>query len=554
MSAPTKVKLDEAARSVILQGVKAIFEPVRRTLGPEGRNALLYRTYNRGPRITNDGVTVAEVVEPKDEFVKIAADAFKEAAKRTNEKAGDGTTTTIVIAGNLAIKCFGILKEVTAAIRNQGATKPRHGVMALRKEILESAKEVKAKIKAVAKPVESLEELEKIATISVEDEDLGKKIAKVSWDLGPDGFVDVLEGFKGEIETETQQGMRFPARTAAKAFINNPARYEMVAEQSKVLVTNHVIDNAGKINAFTSKMKDSKLIVIAPSFSETVLVGFLAAAKQGFFIYPVAAPALTTEQFEDICAFTGAVFIDKAKDQQVFEVQPSRDLGYLERLIVRDPDAKDDAVALGGQGASLMPLRVETLKGQMKEQKLDIHKKMFERRIAALSGGIGVFRVGAASQAESLYLKLKVEDAVYACRAALRGGYVKGGGVCLKEIAEKMTDDNILKEALLSPYNQIQENADGFLEIGENVIDPADAVYYAVEHATSVVAHLVTVGIVIPEEKEMGPDEGYREIARALDKLGNFYGVQMGLIKASELEAEKDRDSMARDILAADRD
>lgn len=555
MAKTTKVLLDDKARAAVARGVAAIYEPVRRTLGPAGRNALLYRTYNRGSRITNDGVTISEVIEPRDEFENLAAATFKEASKLTNQKAGDGTTTTIVIAGKLFDEVSKRRADAGTAIRSKSAGGSSN-VMQIRKEILENSEFVKAEIKKHAKQVKTLPELEKIATVSVEDAELGKTIAKMAWETGVDGYIDTVEGYKGEIETEVIKGMRFPAKIAAKAFVNNPARYEMVATDAPVVVTNIAITNAAQMK-FTGNLNTSKLIVFAPSFSDEVLVALVAAVKQGFFVFPVATPSLRTEQYEDLAVYCDASFINKDTGGKLQNVGTNH-LGALGKLVVKDTEAKEDAIATGGRGAvekegkSAIADRIEVLRGQMTEMKQEMYKKTIERRIANMASAVGVIRVDAPSSAEALYKIKKVEDAVYASRAALRGGYVKGGGLCLKEIAEKLPE-SILTEALKAPYEQIQENAGGHLEIGKDVIDPAEAVLYAVEHATSVVAHLATVDILIPEAVEPGPGEGYEAIAKAIGMYVSFWARKEGLIKDSENEVAAEQLAMMEEKIANDR-
>lgn len=555
MAKTTKVLLDDKARAAVSRGVNAIYEPVRRTLGPAGRNALLYRTYNRGSRITNDGVTVSEVIEPKDEFEALVATSFKESAKLTNQKVGDGTTSTEVVGGYLYNDVSKRRSEAGIAIRSKTAG-GSNNVMQIRKQILESAELVKEEIKKAAKQVKTLPELEKIATVSVEDAELGKIIAKMAWDVGVDGYIDTVEGYKGEIETEVIKGMRFPAKIAAKAFVNNPARYEMVATDAPVVVTNIAITNAAQMK-FTGDLKTSKLIVFAPSFSDEILVSLVNAVKQGFFVFPVATPSLRTEQYEDLAVYCGAIFVNKDTGGKLNNVSDHY-LGSLEKLVVKDTEAKEDAIATGGRGAvekegkSAISERIETLKGQLAEMKQDQFKKVIERRIANMASAVGVIKVGAASQAESLYKKLKIEDAVYASKAALRGGYVKGGGICLKEIAEKLPE-SILTNALKAPYEQIQENAGGHLEIGKDVIDPAEVVYYVVEHATSVVAHLITVDILIAEAVESGPGEGYEAIAKAIGMFVSFWARKEGMIKDSENEVAAEQLAAMEEKIANDR-
>lgn len=547
MVRPTKTISGKKALEALRRGVNAIYEPVRATFGPEGRNALLYRTMNRGNRITNDGVTVAECQEPKDIHVRMAAQTFKEACKRTAEKVGDGTTGTAIIGGKLFNEMYNILDES----QNLLSIKGKRGVMTLKREILASAAIVKEKIRASAKKVETLEELEKIATISVENPALGKIIAKMAWEVGIDGFIDVVEGYKGEVETETIKGMRFPAKVGAKFFVTNPSRYEMVIENCPIIITNIGLDNVSRIAQMFNDLNKatSKVIVVAPAFSTDVLVNFVNAAKTGYFIYPVAAPSLRTEQFEDLATYCGAKFVDSAKAAKLENIRPV-DLGMLEKIVVKESENKDDAVITGGKGTKEQPNQQETaveqriavLKGKMGEMKQENFKKMLERQIASMASAVGIIRVGDSTQANSLYLKLKIEDAVYACKSALRGGYVPGAGVCLKEIADTLPEDDLLKISLCAPYDQIQNSVDGGFAVDDNVIDPADAIYYAVEHATQVVANLITVDTITAEIEDSSPGEGEQSIARVLMEYVIADKIAKGQIK--EGEEEMWRDSM----------
>jgi len=575
---PTKTIIGKKSLEAITKGVNAIYIPVSKTLGPNGKNALLYRSYNRGSRITNDGYTVAEVQEPKNPFVRLVALTFKEMCKKTNEKIGDGTTGTAVIGGILWNKVYKLLSEGQSEFTAKKSGQV--SVIAIKRKILETAKIVKKKIREVAKKIETLEDLEKIAVVSVEDEKLGKVVAKMAWDVGMDGYIDVVEGYKGEIETEVIKGMRFPAKIADKAFLTNKEKFEMIAQDSHILITNYALDNTGMISAPFQEIskKTTKLIVVAPSFSENVLVNMIKAIKNGFFIYPVFAPSMRTEQMEDLAVYCKANLIDKHKGK-LFKNITFEDLGWLEKLVVKDTEAKEEAVALGGRGAieekqmsygkidveengqtkkknvmaetitSPVQERIEILKGQLAETRQDQYKKLMQRRIASMASAVGVIRVGDSTQASALYLKLKLDDAVYACKAALKGGYVKGGGLCLKEIADKLEDD-ILKPALLAPYEQIQASAEDGVEITDNIIDPADAVYYAVEHATQVVANLITVDVITPEVDDIPPGDGYLAMARALGEMSISLRRHFGQLK--ENEEEMARDKMERFILTGE--
>lgn len=553
----TKTLRGGKAKQAILKGVNAIYSVVAPTFGPEGKNALLYRTMNRGNRITNDGVTVAECQEPKDQFVRMSAQTFRESCKKTNEKVGDGTTCTTILGGKLFNEIFKIIDD-----SQNEFTGLKVGVMSLKKKLLNEAEKVKEEILKSAKKVKTLKDLEKIAIVSVEDETLGKTVAKMAWEVGVDGFIDVVEGYKGEIETEVIKGMRFPAKVPAKAFVNNPARYEMVAEDCPIIITNYAMDNAGdfaqSINGIGKTT--SKLIVVAPSFSDNVLVNMVNASKTGYFIYPVLAPSMRTEQIEDLAIYCGAKFIDKNKGLKLQNIRPT-DLGFIEKIVVKDTELKEDAVVTGGQGTktednpildkkagfdlqeqkkSQVEERIAILKSQLEETKQEQFKKLIERRIASMASAVGVIRVGDSTQASSLYRKLKIEDAVYACKAALRGGYVKGGGLCLKEIADTLPEDSLLKTTLLAPYEQIQSSVDGGIEITEDIIDPAEAIYYAVEHSTQVVANLITVDSITCESEDPLIEEGNFAIAKALTELVISDKINKGQLKANEAEAYRD--------------
>ena len=541
------------AKQKIFQGVNAIYNVVRSTFGPEGQNVLLYRTMNRGNRITNDGYAAAEAIEPKDQFVRMAAQTFKESCKKTNEKVGDGTTCTAILAGKL----FNELYKKIDESQSEFADRATKGVMSLKKEILASAEHVKKEINKSAKKIETMEELEKIAIVSVEDEKIGKIIAKMAWDVGVDGFIDVVEGYKGQIETEVIKGMRFPAKVPAKAFVSNVAKFEMVAQDCPILITNYAMDNANDfIRTFQELNKNvtSKIVVVAPSYSDSTLVKMVEAVKSGFFIYPVLAPSLRTDQFEDLSVYCGATFIDKHKGKKIQNVT-GNDLGFVEKIVVKDTELKEDAVITGGAGTQIEKViigkiegntinkveqRIQDLKGQLEETKQESFKKLLERRIASMASAVGVIKVGDSTQASSLYKKLKIEDCVYACKAALRGGYVKGGGLCLKEIAESLSDENVIKTTLLAPYEQIQSSVDGGIAIGEGIIDPAEAIYYAVEHATQVVANLITVDSIICEEEDPIHGEGEFAIAEALRELVVNDKIHKGQLKEGEAEAYRD--------------
>lgn len=566
MQKSTLLLQDEKALEKIKKGVDIIYGAVKRTLGPEAGTTLMYRTYNRGPRNVDDGFYTAEVIMPKDPHVRLVSEFFKEATMRTNRKVGDGTSATTTIAGVLFNDVYRKLQGKQRGY-SAGAKTETKGVMQLKREILAEAKPIKEAIKAASKPIADLKDLEKISAISLgEDSELSKTVAKMAFEVGIDGFIDVVEGYKGEVETEIVKGMRFPAKTCGKAFITKPERFEMEIENCPIFITNHKLDNDMLVRYMISTFNVTNIILVAPDFSDDVLVNMVLARKEnGTFVWPVKAPALRTEIMEDMAVYCGATLCDKNAGGKLQAVTPLH-LGFVEKLIVKDAETREDAILIGGTGSkdkakqvdeeveekgkkvtkkkivktNAIQERIEILRGQLAETKEPQFKKLLERRIASMASAGGIIRVGSPTDAETLPLKLKVEDDVFACRAALRSGYVPGGGLCLKKIADDLPDTHILKEALLAPYNQIQENAGGSLEIGKDVIDPADAVYYAVEYATSVVASLITVKNLIPEEPELAHEEGNMAISRAILLAVFAWKRQQGIMTDNEKEQDMD--------------
>lgn len=555
------------ARKKILRGVNAVYNVVKLTLGPEGKNALLPRTYNRGPRITNDGVTISENVILKDEHERLAADAFKEGSKKTNELAGDGTTATCVVGGSLINEIMvSTMSDVPSASLNEKAPSKK-GMRAVRQEMKEAKDLVIEEIKKAAKPIKTLVDLEKISVVSIgkEDIDVAKTVAKMVWEIGRDAngnfvdnHVDVVEGYKREIETEVIRGMRFPSKLAHRAFLTNPERFEMVAEDVAVFITNYKLDNPYQVVEFLNKVKTPKIAIFAPDFSPMTIKSLIQTTQNGIFCYPVKCPALRTEQLEDLAIYCGARVIDKETGGKLENVT-REDLGFAERIVVKDTENKEDAVLLGGRGEKVkrgdgttIDERVKVLKKQITESRNEITTISLQKRIANLSSAVGIIRVGATTSAEGLYLKLKIEDGVYACKAALQEGYVQGGGLCLQAIAKKLPK-NILTESLQAPYNQIQSNAGGGLEIGKDIIDPAKVVRLIVEHAVSVASTIITTDIVIPETREKSPGEGYEDIAKAINLYSFYWAKKEGIIKASEDEAESDRNTAFESIMSGDK-
>jgi len=544
------------ARKRILRGINEVYDAVKITLGPKGRNALLPRTMNRGPRNTNDGVTISENVRPKEAHARQAASFFKEAAKKTNEVVGDGTTTTTVIAGHLTNKIF---KDLPNDNVPAAGTSTTQDVMELRKLMKEAKQAVLEAITASAQPIKSLSDLQKIAEVSIEDPALASPVAQMVYELGIDNHIEVVEGYKNKLETEIIKGMRFPAKVAARAFLNKLERFEMVAEDTAVLITNHKLDNPYDLITMINNTKVSKLAIIAPNFSQPVLQSLVQTIKNGIYIYPVYSPALRTEQMEDIAIYTDGIVVDKDKSMKLSGVTTNH-LGFAEKIVVKDTEVREDAALMGGRGEKIKRSQgtviteyINTLKAQVKESQNPMTKASLEKRIASLHSAIGVIRVGATTEAESLYQKLKIEDGVYACKAALEGGYVKGGGLALKEIADTLPG-SILTDTLREPYAQIQANAGSLIKIGKDIIDPAKVVALSVEHGVSIAQQLITTDISIAIDREETPADGYKNIALAINSYAYFYAKQQGMLNESEMEQEKDMKQLFDESMFRDQD
>jgi len=564
----TEVKRGKEARKIILEGINLVYATLVPTLGPEGKSALLPRSYNRGPRSTNDGVTISENIMPRDEFVRLVVESFKEAAKKVNEIVGDGTTTVTVISGFLINKTFNLLSEqfkLSASLK--GKKKEEKGVRALKKEMNEAKVLVLEAIKERAKPIKTLADLEKIAVVSIgkEYEKVSKEVAKMVWELGRDSngdfidnYIDVVEGYKGDVETELIRGMRYPAKVAHRAFLTNPERFEMVGEDVQILITNYKLDNPVEVQKMLNVLQVPKIALFAPDFSSQTIQMLANTSKGGMFCYPVKCPALRTEQLEDIAVYTGANLIDKDTGKKLDNVT-KLDLGFAEKIAVKDTENKEDALLLGGRGAkvrrgegNLISKRQDILKKQMKESRNEMTTMSLERRIANLSAAVGVIRVGSSTSNEGLYLKLKVEDGVFACKAALQEGYVEGGGLCLKKIAEKLPE-NILTDALKHPYEVIQQNAGGSLDIGKDIIDPTKVVRLEVEFGVSIAAQMITNDIIIPDMTEKSPAEGYEAIADSILRFVRLEEKKSGLFKENADFQDEQTEKWQQDALLGDK-
>lgn len=516
----------QECREALLRGVKEVVALVGATIGPKGRNSIIYRKY-KSPIITNDGVTIARHIYLNDPIEDLGAQVLVETAMKTNELAGDGTSTSVVIGGAIVENSFATLKK-----GGDGVLQGRIDAMDLFRSINASKDKVIEMLDGMKKKT-TKKELTNIISTSLENEEFGKQIAEIIWKIGANGHIDVLDNWstKYGIELDITEGMKFFGTFATPYAMTDFKRKEAVYKNAKVLVTNHHIESVPQLKKVIEALqKEGKrqLVVFSEKFSDDVLKainGAMQAAAQGhndvFKILPVKVPALTSEELEDLAVYCNAKFVDRKAGHELVETTLN-DLGSVEKVIAD----MDEVIVMGGEGDASQ--RIEILQEQMEQEKDTMFKEKLRKRIASLSAGIGVIRVGASTEQERTYLKYKIEDAVYAAKAALEDGYVPGGGIALKQIAEKLGKDDPLYEALMAPYNRIQENAGGELEIADTVIDPVKVTKYAVQNAVSAASTLITTESAITEERETVLDLFEKQVRGQAEEDFRTYGENRG--------------------------
>lgn len=512
----------DEARGRIFRGVELIGKIVGATLGPAGRNAIIYRKY-KPPLITNDGVSIARHTYMEDEIEDLGAQTIVEAAMKTNEQAGDGTTTSVVLAVALVKECF-------ERINGDEVLGPKTNSMALKRDIENAKNKAVQSLISMSRPLEP-GDLKSIISTSLENLEYGEKIAEMIEAVGKDGYISVEDNWATQygVETEVILGMKFLGKYASPYMMTN-ARKEAVWEDAPILVTNHRIESVEQLKPLfeeLNKQQVRKLVVIGgysegvDAFSKpfiTILANSIIAAQSGkpgiLSILAIKAPSLTSPELEDVAAYVNAKFVDKSTGWKLKDVMVSH-LGGAKKIVVNE----SDTIITGGNG--IADQRIAILQEQLDTEKDQMFKEKLKRRIASLSSGIGVIRVGAMTESESGYLKLKIEDAVAAAKAAIEEGVVPGGGLALKEVAEQLGEDNILYKVLQEPYNKIQENAGQPFEISPEVLDPVKVTRLALLNAVSAAGILITTETGISERRKSLWDELEKKIYPA-DERNSF--------------------------------
>ncbi|MBQ1564333.1 chaperonin GroEL [Candidatus Saccharibacteria bacterium] len=532
-----KIFYNEDARERVLGGAKALYDAVKVTFGPKGRNVVIDKGYG-APTITHDGVTVAEAVDlPKEDDdtlgYEIGAKLIKGAAQKLNKAAGDGTTTVTVLTYNILAEA----NKLIAAGMNP---------MDLRKGIESAGADIIKDINNTAEQVAGDDKkIAEVATISAGDAEIGKLIADIIAKIGKDGVVTVEAGQGLEMQSEITEGFTYDKGFSSPFFITDTNRQEATFDKPEILLTTEKISAVNDIVPFLEKMAQTgrkDLVIIAEEVEgEALSVLVLNKLKGVFNTLVLKAPAFGDNRkqiMEDIATLTGATVVNKDKGMSL-ETAELDVLGSARKIIA----TKDQTTIISGNGdKKAVSARIDEIKAQANASTSDYEKEQFSKRIAALAGRVAVIKVGGATETEIDEKKYRVDDAVAATKAALDEGIVPGGGVTLVNLSKNIKDDNagatILKRALKAPFIQIMENAGlnsqallaqvetakdgqginvmtpekGLIDMKKaGVIDPARVTREAVQNAVSIAATAITMGalmVELPEKESATPAAG----------------------------------------------
>ncbi|KKU89189.1 MAG: 60 kDa chaperonin 2 [Microgenomates group bacterium GW2011_GWF2_47_9] len=529
---PKKIIYSDDARQKLLSGVNKLAAAVVTTLGPRGRNVAMDKKWG-APAIVHDGVSVAKEIELEDKFENMGAQLVKEAASRTNDAAGDGTTTATLLAQQI----------VSAGMKNiTTGTNP----MLMKKGIDKAVSAVVAELKKVKKEVKK-EDWVKVATISAQNEEIGQKIAEALTLVGKDGVVEVEESKGLEIEIEHTEGMAFDKGYISSYFVTDPDSMEANMESPHILVTDQKVSSIQELVPFLeSFVKVSKnLVLIADDIEGEALATLVVNKLRGSFnILGVKAPGFGDRRkamLDDIAILTGATVISSDLGRKLDSVT-LEDLGRADRVV----STKDETKIVGGKGdKAALDARVSQLRKELEKVDSDFDREKLQERLAKLVGGVAVIKVGASSEVELKEVKERVKDAVGATKAAIEEGIVAGGGIALlrtipvlDKLATESDDEavgvKIVRFALEQPVRWLAKNSGadegwvvrkvlentsssyGFnaasLEFGDmlemGVLDPVKVTRNALQNAASVASMILTTECLItdlPEEKSESP-------------------------------------------------
>ena len=539
----------EEARKALQGGIDKLANTVKITLGPKGRNVVLDKKYG-APLITNDGVTIAKEVELEDPFENMGAQLVKEVAKKTNDVAGDGTTTATLLAQALIREG---MKNVAA-----GANP-----MVVKKGIKGAVDNVVETIKSNSQPVKNSSDIARIATISAADQNVGKLIAEAMEKVTADGVITVEESKTAETSCDVVEGMQFDRGYISPYMVTDTDKMEAVIDDAFILITDKKITNIQEILPLLEQIVQAgkKLVIVAEDIEGEALATLLVNKLRGTFTcVGVKAPGFgdrRKEMLRDIAILTGGEVITEElgldlKDATVAQLGRARQVKILkENTIIVDGAGDNDAIKA----------RIGQIKNQIETTTSDFDREKLQERLAKLSGGVAVIRVGAATETEMKEMKLRIEDALAATKAAVEEGYVAGGGVALlnaipalKEYIEKIEDldektgAKIVLKAIEEPVRQIAANAglegsviiDGILRSGKagygydfatetftdmaeaGILDPTKVTRSALQNASSVAAMVLTTESLVTDKPDPAADAA-NAAAMAAAQGGGMY-------------------------------
>jgi len=521
-----ELKYNAEARKALEAGVDAVANAVKVTLGPKGRYVVLDKKFG-APTITNDGVTIAREIEVEDVFQNQGAQLVREVATATNDVAGDGTTTATVLAQ--AIVRNG-LKNVTAGANPLG----------LKKGIEIAVNQIVANIQKLSKPVQGKDQIARVATISAGDEEIGDVIADAIEKVGKDGVVNVEEGQTFGMDLEFTEGMQFDKGYVSPYMVTDQERMEAVLEDPYILIANQKIGSVRDVLPVLEQVIQSgrPILIIAEDVEGEALATLVVNKLRGTFTgVAVKAPGFGDRRkrmLEDIAILTGGEVITEEMGLKLENTQLSQ-LGRARRVVV----AKDNTTIVDGSGdLEAIKGRINQIKAEVENTDSDFDREKLQERLAKLSGGVAVVKVGAATETEMKEKKHRVEDALQATRAALEEGIVPGGGVALLQASagvnadaiedeDERTGARIILRSLEEPLRQIAENAglEGSVVVAdvrkakkgfglnaatgeivdlvaEGVIDPAMVTRSALQNAASIAKNILTTEAIVAEIPE----------------------------------------------------
>jgi len=545
-----QILFDEKARGAVKKGIDQVADAVKVSLGPKGRNVVLDKGFG-SPVVTNDGVTIAKEIELEDKFENVGASLVKEVSEKTNDVAGDGTTTATVLAQAMIEEG---LKNVAAG------TDP----ISLKSGIQKTVNAAIEGLKKITKPVEDQKEIAQVASISSLDPQVGQMIADIMQEVGKDGVVTVEEGQKFGLEKEVVKGMRFDKGYVSPYMITNSERMEADFEEPYILITDQKISSVQDVLPLLEKIAQSgkkEMVIIADEIEGEALATFVVNKIRGTFnVLGVKAPGFgdrRKEMLNDIAVLTGGTVISEDLGLKLENVEVEQ-LGQARKVI----STKEYTTIIDGKGdQAKVQDRVSQIKKEIESTDSEFDKEKLQERLAKLAGGVGVIKVGAATETEMKERKFKIEDALNATKAAIAEGIVPGGGAALVKVANalndllkeqniELTDDEkvgakIVQQSLTAPLRQIASNAgikdislilneikdlsDGnsgydfntsqkvnMLEAG--IVDPMKVTRTALENASSMASTLITMETVITDIP--GKDDGASAMPAGMPGMG----------------------------------